>query len=136
MPITLTVITLDYRPKCGEVSFSVLTLSVTISAFIFDILNIMPRWRDNGTRPLRLNRWGRPSCWCFLMIAEIWWFVFICEYILHFIPHFNPSLATKYSPFYPIGPTLVDLSNQFHSNEPDFFSFRKCVAEEVHVYAV
>jgi len=54
--ITLTVVSLDYGTKCEKVPFIVFTLSVIFNAFIFDVLNIMPRWRDNGTRPMRLIR--------------------------------------------------------------------------------
>ena len=51
MPITLTVITLDYKTKCGEVSFSILALSVTFSAFIFAV----EIYRRNGVIRLLLN---------------------------------------------------------------------------------
>jgi len=38
MFITLIVVTLDYRPKCGEVIVGVLALSVTFSTFVIDDL--------------------------------------------------------------------------------------------------
>ena len=37
MPITLVIITLDCRTKCGEVSFSVLVYNITCNAFIYGV---------------------------------------------------------------------------------------------------
>jgi len=76
-------------------SFRYFSLSVTFNAFIFGVLNIMPRWRHNSIRPMRLNIWERSNCWCFLIIVKIWWFIFICKYFLYSIPYCNRSLATR-----------------------------------------
>jgi len=37
MHITLTVVTLDYRAKCGEVPFGDLALSITFSTFVIGV---------------------------------------------------------------------------------------------------
>ena len=48
MPITLTVVALDYRTKFGKVPFNAFIYGVTFNAFVFGVLNIMPRLRDNS----------------------------------------------------------------------------------------
>jgi len=69
MPITLTVVTLNYRAKCGEVPFDGLSLNVTFSTFVASVhlvcwsmcINLV--WIVTGSR---LEYWGlvilTPKC--------------------------------------------------------------------------